>query len=190
MRLRRLPGIEFRAAVTLRKASRHFDVGAPIVRTNKAHARCPNYSFLVPDGTICAISVGGASWRINVKCFRHPQSDAVGTCKYCFKGACNECAKDSDVGIVCSPQCEGEVRSLKEMVDRNKQAFPLVAKTHARNAILLTLFAVGFLAFSAIERSDSFLFPFFLSFGAILGIGAIFSFLMGRKFSKASRSQA
>ena len=125
-----------------------------------------------------------------MKCFRHPQSDAVGTCKFCFKGTCTECAKDSDVGVVCTPKCEEEVRSLKAMVDRNKQAFPLVARTHARNAILLTLFAVGFLAFSAIERTDSFMFPFFLTFGAIFGLGAIFSFLMGRKFTKASRSEA
>ena len=168
----------------------HSEANTGIVHTDKTCIERSYYSLLLADGTIHTNSIGDASRRKNVKCFRHLQSDAVGTCKYCFKGACTECAKDSDVGVVCSPQCEAEVRSLKAMVDRNKQAFPLVAKTHARNAILLALFSAGFLAFSAIERSDSFMFPFLLSFGAIFGLGAVFSFVMGRKFTKASRSQA
>ncbi len=125
-----------------------------------------------------------------MKCFRHPQSEAVGTCKYCFKGVCRECANDTGIGIVCSPECQEEVRSLKVVLDRSKQAFPLAAKSYARNAILLALFGAAFIAFSAIERSDSFMFPFFLSFGAIMVLGAIFSFLMGRKFAKLSRPQA
>jgi hypothetical protein len=124
-----------------------------------------------------------------MKCFRHPQSDAVGSCKYCFKGVCTECAKDTGIGLVCDSQCEEEVRSLKAVVDRSKQAFPLVAKTHARNAVLLTLFGVAFFAFSLVDRSDAFLFPFLLSCGVIMIIGAIFSFLTGRKYAKPSRAQ-
>jgi hypothetical protein len=121
-----------------------------------------------------------------MKCFGHPQIDAVGTCKYCFKGVCTECAKDTGVGIVCSPECEAEVRSLKATLDRSKQAFALVAKTHARNAVLLVLFGVAFFTFSAIDRSDSFMFPFLISFGVIMVVGAIFSFLIGRRYSKSS----
>jgi hypothetical protein len=34
-----------------------------------------------------------------MKRFRHPQIDAVGACKHCFKGACSECSKDTGVGI-------------------------------------------------------------------------------------------
>jgi hypothetical protein len=78
-----------------------------------------------------------------MKCFRHPQSDAVGACKHCFKGTCSECSKDTGVGIACSPQCEEEVRLLKAIVDRNKQAFALAAKTHGRNSALLVLFGVA-----------------------------------------------
>jgi hypothetical protein len=125
-----------------------------------------------------------------MRCFRHPQSEAVGTCKYCFKGVCTECAKDTGIGIVCSPQCEEEVKSLQAIVDKSKQVFPLVAKTHGRNAILLALFGVAFFVFSAIARSDSFMFPFLLSFGVIMVIGAIFSFLMARRYAKSSGTQA
>jgi hypothetical protein len=125
-----------------------------------------------------------------MRCFRHPQTEAVGACKYCFKGVCTDCAKDSGIGIVCSPQCEEEVKSLKAIVDRSKQAFPLVARTHVRNSILLALFGLAFFAFSAVARSDSFMFPFLFSFGLIMGIGAIFSFLMGRRYAKSSGTQA
>lgn len=124
-----------------------------------------------------------------MKCFRHPQSDAVGVCKYCFKGACVECVKDTEVGVVCSPKCEEEVRSIKTLMDRSKQAFPLAAKTHLRNSIFITLFALGFLAFSLVDRNDPFMFPFLLSFAVIFSLGALFSFLMSRRFTKASRTQ-
>jgi len=123
-----------------------------------------------------------------MKCFRHPQAESVGTCKHCYKGVCTECAKDTGIGLVCSSECHEEVKSLKAIVDRSKQAFPLTARTHTRNAILLALFGTAFMAFGAITISDSFMFPFLLSFGAIMFIGAIFSFLMGRRFAKASRT--
>jgi hypothetical protein len=125
-----------------------------------------------------------------MKCFRHPQADAVGTCKHCSKGTCSECSKDTGIGLVCSPQCEVEVRSLKAIMDRNKQAFALVAKAHGRNSALLLLFGIAFVAFSPIERTDPFIFPFLLSTGAIILTGAIFSFLMARRYAKSSGTQA
>jgi hypothetical protein len=68
------------------------------------------------------------------------------------------------------------VWSLKAIVDRNEQAFALAAKTLGRNSVLLALFVVAFVTFSATERTDSFMFPFLLSTGAIMLIGAFFSF--------------
>lgn len=126
--------------------------------------------------------------EVRMKCFTHSQSEAVGTCKYCFKGVCTECAKDTGIGIVCSPECHEQVKLVKAMMDRNKQAFPIAAKSHFRNAILLSLFGVLFAAFGIMERSDSFTFRFFLSFAAIMVIGAVFSFLISRKFAKSSRT--
>ena len=123
-----------------------------------------------------------------MKCFLHSESDAVGTCKHCFKGVCSACAKDTGIGIVCSPQCEEEVRAIKSLVDRNKQAFPLVAKTHSRNAVLLCLFGVAFIVFGFIARSESFLFPFLLAFGAIMVLGALFSVLIGRRYAKSPQN--
>jgi hypothetical protein len=59
-----------------------------------------------------------------MKCFRHPVSDAIGLCKYCCKGMCSECAKDTSFGVVCSPPCEQEVRTIREIVERNRKIPP------------------------------------------------------------------
>lgn len=125
-----------------------------------------------------------------MKCFRHRESDAVGACKHCFKGVCTECAKDTLLGVVCSPECEEQVKSLMALVDRNKQAFRLVAKAHRRNAIVSGLFGASFIAFSLVARRDSFVFPFFLSGGAIFSLGALFAMLTARKYVKSSTIQA
>jgi hypothetical protein len=125
-----------------------------------------------------------------MRCYRHHESEAVGTCKHCFKGVCTECAKDSGIGIVCSPQCQEELKSAKAMLDRYKQTFPLVAKTYARNAILLALFGAVFIGFSLIEGRESGMFGFLLASGGVMVVGAAFAFLMSRRFAKSSRTPA
>ena len=125
-----------------------------------------------------------------MKCYRHPQSDAVATCKYCSKGVCTECAKDTGVGIVCSATCEVEVRSLKALEENSKRLLPLASRTHRRNAVLFTLFGAVFITFSLIDRNDSFLFPFLLAAGVVILIGAGFSFLTGRRYAKSVQTQA
>ena len=124
-----------------------------------------------------------------MKCFRHAQSDAVGTCKFCFKGVCAQCATDTGVGIACSPECQQEVKLLKAIIDRNKQAFPLAAKANTRNAILLFLFGFTFLGFGAIEEDRSLLL-FFGAVGVIMLIGGIFSLISARKYAKSPRTQS
>jgi hypothetical protein len=121
-----------------------------------------------------------------MKCFKHAQTEAVGTCKYCSKGMCSECADDTGFGIACSPQCKEEVLAIKAMMERNKKAYPMVSKTYMRNTVLLALFAAVFIAFGLAERDSSFLFWFFLVFGFVMLLGAIFSFVSARKYAKAS----
>jgi len=124
-----------------------------------------------------------------MKCFRHGQSEAVGLCKHCLRGVCNECAIDTGFGLACSTDCRNEVLSLKAMVERNKKSFPLASKSLNRNAILYALLGVTFAAFSIVARGESFLPIFFTAFAVVMFIGAIFSFLNARKWSKASSPQ-
>lgn len=40
-----------------------------------------------------------------MKCFNHPDIDAVGLCKVCLKALCSQCASEDQVGIVCKDGC-------------------------------------------------------------------------------------
>jgi hypothetical protein len=57
-----------------------------------------------------------------MKCFYHPQTDAVATCKNCNKGLCLECASDVGNGVACKGKCESEVHAFNEMIQRAVRA--------------------------------------------------------------------
>lgn len=48
-----------------------------------------------------------------MKCFDHPQADAVGYCTSCSKGLCTACAIDTGSGLACSA-CEAKVRGAEK----------------------------------------------------------------------------
>ena len=47
---------------------------------------------------------------INMKCFYHNNQDAVGVCRHCLKGLCNDCAVDFVDGIACKNTCENKAK--------------------------------------------------------------------------------
>jgi hypothetical protein len=53
-----------------------------------------------------------------MKCFYHPQTDAVAICKNCSKGVCFECAVDVGNGVACKGKCEAEVQAVNQMIQR------------------------------------------------------------------------
>jgi hypothetical protein len=53
-----------------------------------------------------------------MKCFYHPQIDAVAICKNCSKGICFECAVDVGNGVACKGKCEAEVQAVNQMIQR------------------------------------------------------------------------
>ena len=52
-----------------------------------------------------------------MKCYYHQSEDAVGLCRSCQRGLCEECAVDLDRGLACRNRCEATVRSLIELID-------------------------------------------------------------------------
>src|ERR1700751_2305688 len=101
-----------------------------------------------------------------MKCFTHPDADAVASCKHCFKGVCTRCAKDSEVGVVCSQACEDEVRSVRSMLERSRKMYPLAAKAHMRSAIVLAAMAIVFIVFSRVS-GHGFMSNYLLAFGVV-----------------------
>ena len=60
-----------------------------------------------------------------MRCFYHPESEAVGICKSCQKGVCPACAADLGKGLACRERCESDVTAINEVVARSVEMGPL-----------------------------------------------------------------
>lgn len=123
-----------------------------------------------------------------MKCFNHPQNEAVGSCKHCFRGVCAQCARDSGFGLACSEACEAEVQSVHALVERNKKLATFAPKTHSRSAITLTLMAVVFIVFGLISKIP-FMQAFLIVFGVVMLCAAAIALLNSRKIAKAAATE-
>lgn len=58
-----------------------------------------------------------------MNCYRHPSTPALGICKTCFKGVCQECGADVGNGLACRGECEEKVLELNEMWERSAKIY-------------------------------------------------------------------
>ena len=56
-----------------------------------------------------------------MKCFYHPNVDAVGLCKHCQRGLCPACGVERDGGLACRDRHEKEVDQVSALIRRNVQ---------------------------------------------------------------------
>lgn len=49
---------------------------------------------------------GGDKPDLNMKCYNHPDTDAVGICQRCGKGICKLCATEIGNKVVCKDSCD------------------------------------------------------------------------------------
>lgn len=83
-----------------------------------------------------------------MNCFQHRAIAAIGLCKSCGKGLCADCAAEVPNGLACRDRCEGRVRSINEMLDRNAR----VANSQMRStAAFVLLMGLGLLTFALLE---------------------------------------
>ena len=123
-----------------------------------------------------------------MKCFYHPQTDAIGICKNCNKGLCQECAVDIGNGIACKARCEAEVRAINEIVSRNKTVYQKTSEAYARNATTYVLIGLAFLGFGIftviVTPRIAPLAFLIIPFGIICLIAAGFNYSTSRKLQK------
>jgi len=117
-----------------------------------------------------------------MKCYNHPASEAVATCKHCCKGLCAACARDSGWGLVCSQPCEDEVKALKAMVERNRKMVPFAARNNIRSAIILFGMAAVFIGFGLAIGGP--IRVYMISFGLIMLMGGGFAVFNSRRLAK------
>src|ERR1041385_4351522 len=75
-----------------------------------------------------------------MKCYYHPQVDAVAICKNCHKGLRTECAVDVGGGMACkisNDNCQAEVKFANEAFAINKRRYFGLRRAYGQWAVLL-----------------------------------------------------
>ena len=57
-----------------------------------------------------------------MRCYRHPETAAVGMCKACHKGLCQNCAADTESGLACKDEHEETVLGYERLVNTQARA--------------------------------------------------------------------
>lgn len=121
-----------------------------------------------------------------MKCFNHPESEAVAICKACGKAVCQQCVIASDNGMACQQNCAGSLANQKELHVTQVAHF----KNLKRMNLLGSLFSIGmgllFIYFSYQGFGLVYDFVFLLGTGfAVYGIVAqimnMFIFIKSKK---------
>ena len=57
-----------------------------------------------------------------MRCFQHRETEAVGLCRACGRGACPDCAAEVEGGLACRGRCEDEVQATYGFLRRNRMS--------------------------------------------------------------------
>lgn len=116
-----------------------------------------------------------------MKCYYHPEKDAVGICKNCNNGICKECASDVGNGLACKCSCEDEVRTINQITALSKTAFKKTGVAYKRMTAVFLFLGVFFITFGIIDEQ---LRLFMIIVGVIMLLGAALCFLSGKSIEK------
>ena len=120
-----------------------------------------------------------------MKCFYHPEQDAVGLCPECGKAACTDCMKDVGGGILCKgciAQRLQAVHAESQAIQQDRQAIIDSARRKLKisTIVFIVFFCIGLLetvalVYASIASKDPQAPGFFV---AVLG-GLFGSFIVG-----------
>src|SRR5438046_1412006 len=95
-----------------------------------------------------------------MRCFEHPNVEAVGVCGACGKGLCRDCAAESGRILACKGKCEPETRRLRDLRDfsyaQANRTHTLMQRARAistRSALFLIVMGIGFCIWPATNHS-------------------------------------
>lgn len=118
-----------------------------------------------------------------MKCYNHPETDAVGTCKSCSKGLCHNCLTDTGNGIACTATCVEEVKTLNKLTESNKSRHKSLAKYLLNMALLVS--AIGaFILFISLYIEDESGVNFSILIGWAFVLAGAVNFYSSFKYNK------
>jgi hypothetical protein len=110
-----------------------------------------------------------------MNCAQHLQTSAMGICKNCSRGLCQDCAVDEGFGLACKNSCEAEVKAVWQLIERNKQVSLRTSAVYLRMAALYGLMAAFFLVFQLVVKSVPVEIEYlFNGFGVLCLVGSFF----------------
>lgn len=119
-----------------------------------------------------------------MKCFNHPQSDAIGMCKNCQKGLCSTCVVDVGDGLACRNSCEGKVRLLNKITEKSVQTLEVNATVYKGTSVFFFVLGIIMLLMGASKIFDHKSWLFETSFGLLCILFSFMSFSASRKLEK------
>lgn len=90
-------------------------------------------------------------------CYNHQTKEAIGLCRHCFKGLCQECCQKNEDSLVCSESCGQKISEIEEINERAKKIYG-VGKYEPKYRFSLSVilyFCMGVL-FTSLGISDLF----------------------------------
>jgi len=102
-----------------------------------------------------------------MNCFYHSDREAIGTCKACSKGLCEECAVDLGQGLACGGRHEVLVADYNNLIEKNIKIY----SGSSGNTLIVPSFLLAFgliLVWGGLKTNDG-----FTSFSFILGLASV-----------------
>lgn len=118
-----------------------------------------------------------------MNCFNHPNVPALGTCKYCQRGLCTDCAALTDDVIACKNRHEDEVHKLEILSARNLFHSGRTGSVYLRNAIFYGMVGAAFAGFGLWQLKWLGLqAALFIALGVFLLYAAVANYFESRKY--------
>ena len=82
-----------------------------------------------------------------MNCYYHPDKPAIGLCKYCLRGLCQDCAAHAGDSLACKNLHEEKVLSMEMTMQKNVPQAKRVGSDYIRNTIFYGSVGLLFTAF-------------------------------------------
>lgn len=117
-----------------------------------------------------------------MNCFNHQEKSALGICKHCNKGICNDCLRDTGDGLACKGRCYDEVIRINQLIDHNKKIVSNNSSTRFSAGILYicmgAIFTLATIFF--LKRID----PILTTMGILFLIYGVYTLIKAQDFKK------
>lgn len=102
-----------------------------------------------------------------MNCFNHSDKSAIGSCKFCSKGLCLDCATDLGHGLACKNKHETQVENINMLISKNTQVYASAPKNALIAPIFYLFMGLVFAGFGYFSKGGMTDLPFVLGIGFI-----------------------